>query len=54
MPQNLGPQTTYIAGNRNAIETKKTKDPTEILQSEAELEVWGIKINHKAARCNYP
>jgi hypothetical protein len=35
---------------------KPTKNlgPTEILQSEAELEVWGIKIKHKDAQGNYP
>jgi hypothetical protein len=32
----------------------KTYDPTEILQSEAELEVWGIKMKHKDAQGNYP
>jgi hypothetical protein len=26
----------------------------KILQSEAELRVWGIKIKHKDARSNYP
>jgi hypothetical protein len=41
--------------NRESTELKnKARFPTEILQSEAEFRVWGIKIKHKDARGNYP
>jgi subtilisin-like proprotein convertase family protein len=41
--------------NQDSTKLKnKARFPTEILQSEAELGVWGIKIKHKDAQGNYP
>jgi hypothetical protein len=55
MPKNLRPQTNYIVGNRQRTKLKhKARVPTEILESEAEFGVWGVKIKHKDAQDIYP
>jgi hypothetical protein len=42
-----------LDSNRNQA-LPKARVPTEILQSEAEIEVSGVMIKHKDARGNYP
>jgi hypothetical protein len=52
---NLGSSNELNRQESNRHRTQpKIKVPTEILQSEAELGVWGIKIKHKDAWSNYP
>jgi hypothetical protein len=55
MPTNLWPQTHWFERNWDSTKLKhKARFPTEILQSEAEFEVWGVMIKNKDAQGNYP
>jgi hypothetical protein len=55
IPMNLWSQTHWIERNQDSTNlTQKARVPTEILQSKAKFEVWGVKIKHKDAQDIYP